>query len=130
MLSHSSGTVLNVLRDLCKAHAWFDRPLRVLANSAMDLSTLAIVSEEVIILHAIQVTLFFAGSAILVVILVLHLFTNRIVVVWEELRNGDSRRVRLKLCTSLLLLWLPLLFLLRGTGYCIPSGGIILLVIV
>jgi len=97
--------------------------LSVLPHLAVDLGTLAIFLEEVVV-HAVEVSFFLIGCPVGVVVFVLDFLADGIFARREELCNGDARGIRLFCCAGcgcaaaclLLLAGLALLFLLGGAG--------------
>lgn len=108
-----ANRILDALRNLRESLTRLDVLLSILADLAMDLSSLTVLLQEVVV-HAVEVTLLFIGGPVGVVVLVLDNLSLRILVVREELGDRDTGRRTLDLCTSLLLLGLALLLFLGG----------------
>src|SRR5262245_53682113 len=94
--------------------------LCILADLPMDLGSITILGEEVVI-HAVQIPLFLICCSIGIIILVLDNLPLRKLVVGKQGRKKNPRRLTLRLCRSLLLLWLSL-FLLLGRCTQLDTG--------
>ena len=114
--------ILNTLRDLGQSLPWLDVLLRPLPDLPVDLRSLSILGQEVVV-HAVEVALLLAGRAVVVLISVLVDFTFGELPVREEVGHGHGRRRCLPFGCSglLLLLWLLLLFLRRWSQISIPT---------
>lgn len=114
MAGQSAHRVFNALSDLRQGLARSDVLLCILANLAVDLGTLAVLLQEVIV-HAIKVPLLFVGGAVGVVVLVLDNLSLGVLAVGEQVGHGNARRRALDFsATLLLLLRLALLLFLGG----------------
>lgn len=114
MTSQSPHGVLNALRNLRQSLARLDVLLCILADLTVDLSTLTVLLEEVIV-YAIQVTLLLVGGTVGIVVLVFNDLAFGVLAVGEEVGDRNPWRGALNLSTTLLLLLrLPLLLLFGG----------------
>lgn len=78
----SADGVLNTLRDLRQGLAGLDVLLRILADLTVNLGTLAILLQEVIV-HAVEIAFFLVGCAIRVLILIFDDFAFGVLAVRE-----------------------------------------------
>lgn len=107
-----TNAVLDGLRDLDQRLAGLDELLRILADLAVNLGSLAVLLQEVVV-HPVEVALLLVGCAVRILVLVLDNLAFGELVVGEEGGDGDPWRFGLLLRASLLLLRLALLLFLR-----------------
>lgn len=106
--------IFNAFRNLGQGLTGLDVLLRILADLTVDLGTLAILLQEVIV-HAIEITLLLVGGAVGVIVQVFADLALGVLVIGEKVGDGDPWRGALDLgATLLLLLGLALLLLLGG----------------
>lgn len=86
-----SNTVLDALRNFRQCMPGFDVLLRPLSDLSMDLCTMPVIVQEVVV-HSIQMALLLVGSAEGVLIPVLANLTLGILTIWKEIRNRYSWR--------------------------------------
>ena len=132
--------VLDVLGDFCERLAGLGAALRVRPDLAVHFGGVAVLVDEVAILEAVEVALFFGGGAVAVLAVVGDLVGDGVRVVWEELGEGDARWIGLRGCgrgaaaTGFFFLLGLLLFLLllssvaRGRSVTVGYGGVLVVV--
>lgn len=105
------NALLDALRDLGQSLAGLDGLARILADLTVDLRSLAVLLQEVVV-HPVKVALLLVGRTVGIVVLVLDDLSFGKLVVGEEGGERDPWGFGLGLRASLLLLWLALLLLL------------------
>ena len=113
MACQRTNRILDALRDLRQGLSGLDILLGILADLAVDLGALPVLLQPVIV-HAVEISLLLAGGAVRILILVLDDLAFGELVIGEERRERNTRRVALHLSGALLLLGLALLLLFRG----------------
>lgn len=116
--SQSTHRILDALSNLRQGLARLDGLLRILTDLTVHLGTLTVLLQEIIV-HAVEITLFFVGRTVQIIILVLDDLALRILLAGEELRQRDPRGLALNFGTTLLLLLRLALLLFLG-GYTSP----------
>jgi hypothetical protein len=111
--SQSTDRVFDSFRDLGEGLTRSDVLLRILTDLTVNLSALTVLCQEVVV-HTVEVALLFVGGTVGIVVQVLADLTLGVLVVGEEIRDGDTRRLALNLGTTLLLLLRLALLLLFG----------------
>jgi hypothetical protein len=120
MAGQVTYAILDALSDFGKRLTGLDVLLGPLADLSVDFGGVAVLGQ-VVVAHAIEMSLLLVGGAVRVVVNVLADLSFGERAIGEELGNGDSRRVGLALCGStaglLLLSGLSLLLFLCGTFF-------------
>src|SRR5436309_9550143 len=96
-----------LVQSLTRLHPF----LSPLPDLSVYFGCLTILVQEIVV-HAVKMPLLFARGAVGIFVLVLDFFAHGVLLVCEELADWYSRRIRLSIWRSLLLLLGPLLFLL------------------
>jgi len=130
-----SHAILDHLGNLRQCLPGFDVSLCILPHLAVDLSALAVFLQEVVV-HAVEMALFFIRCAICVVIFVLYFLADGIFARGKELGDWHARRSGLRCCGCcggggaglLLLAGLALFLLFRGGGAVGGVGGVFVVV--
>lgn len=110
----STHRVFDALRNLRQGLARLNVLLCILADLAVDLSTLTVLLKKVIV-HAIEIPLLLIRGPVGIVVFVFDDLALGVLVVGEEVGNGDPRWRALDLGATLLLLLRLALLLLFGS---------------